>query len=724
MNDINKNNKLKKRAIGGILLSIFLSLSTLVVIFFKLKEDSVKHMKEVTEQIVYKVDNQYKLYFDELLKLSNNLEKQNNNINQMETDVHKYANGTAFSSFHIVDDKGNTICEDGKNVYLGDRYYIKQALKGKTTMSKPLSTRIVNDKKIDSKIVCLSTPIKKNNKIIGVLVGTIPQSKINNYLKSNIYGYESNIYVFNEQHNLVMTSISDKNNILGMSERKKINHNNVEIVKYNDIRQYTICKYFKTLKGWHLVATIPVSDVQYNTINILFIVSIILLLVNGLVIYSVIKSSKNKQRLEKTAYIDRLTNLPNINYFIDKLPEVVAKLEYSSYYIISYKVENYHSIISLFGKKMGKDFSIKVAEKFAKKAEKLNTLFGIKNNDSFYLLVGADQLDAINTYITNIEKSIINDLTVLTNESQFHLSSKVGVVELNSTYDIDVPHYIELADIARDKCDCTKENYVLYNPTMMDEIERKYKIQSSIDEAIKNNEFRVLYQPKINVNDESLSSVEALIRWNSSQLNEYIAPSEFIELAEQNGKITNITLYVFKQVCKDLSEWQKNNHNVKVSVNISKIDLYHENFITSLLQILDEYHVDINLITLELTESVVDFDVDYIQAKISEMKKYGFKISLDDFGTGTSSFSIIQSIDIDELKIDRLFMLELEENDKTKILLEEIISFCKKMQIKTVCEGVENKEQVELLKTIGCDIIQGYYYYKPLSKEELTKIMK
>lgn len=245
-------------------------------------------------------------------------------------------------------------------------------------------------------------------------------------------------------------------------------------------------------------------------------------------------------------------------------------------------------------------------------------------------------------------------------------------------------------------------------------------IESDFEEGIKNNEFKIYIQPKFDTRTEQIVGGEALIR--RIRNNQIIMPKFFIPQYEENGIITRLDMFVFENICKKLKEWKENNYKLlSISINQSARDLYDKNYLNKLKQVIDKYGINPNLIELELTETVVIDNIENAKEAEKEVHSLGFIVSMDDFGVGYSSFSMLRKIEIDVLKIDKTFSDEVLKDERGKIIIESIIEMAKKLKIKTVAEGIETIEQVEYLKQIGCDIIQGYFFDKPLPIEQFEE---
>lgn len=241
-------------------------------------------------------------------------------------------------------------------------------------------------------------------------------------------------------------------------------------------------------------------------------------------------------------------------------------------------------------------------------------------------------------------------------------------------------------------------------------------MEEELINSIKNKEFIIYLQPKFNTQTEKIVGAEALIR--KRQNGKLIMPDKFIPQYEKTGLITKLDMYVLEEVCKLQRKWKKIHFPlIPISINESRHHLKNKNHIQELEEITKKYGADTNLIELEMTETTVVDDIKLAKNAAQAVKKLGFIVSMDDFGTGYSAFNILKDIEIDILKIDKSFFDNLEVNKRAQIIIEAIIEMCKKLKIKTVAEGIETKGQVDFLKKIECDIIQGYYFSKPIPIE-------
>lgn len=418
---------------------------------------------------------------------------------------------------------------------------------------------------------------------------------------------------------------------------------------------------------------------------------------------------KNKLSLYDLIYKDTLTNLGNYKYFCKEGSKIIEKKDKSPKYIFIIDIEKFRAFNQYYGheegKKLIKQLSIKINNIIGNLAKILSRF----NNDVFAILLET------NENIETIAKKIFKNLRQVEIENKlYNIYPIIGIYKIGLKDDILTA--LDKALTAHDEIiGDYNTKYKIYDKTNEDNIIEEHKIEEIMESAIQNQEFKIVYQPKIELKTNKVSSCEALVRWYRNGI--YISPSKFIPLFEKNRFIIKLDKYIFKQVCKDIkiiNEKIKTTNIINFSINISKEHFAYENFIEEYIKIIKQTNVPINIIELEITESASEYKGINLAKIIENLKNKGFKIALDDFGTGYSSLSMLQELNIDTLKIDKSFIDKLETNS----IIKYIIEMSKDLNIKTVAEGVEKKEQVEFLKKMGCDMVQGYYYAKPLNLNE------
>lgn len=243
------------------------------------------------------------------------------------------------------------------------------------------------------------------------------------------------------------------------------------------------------------------------------------------------------------------------------------------------------------------------------------------------------------------------------------------------------------------------------------------------DKAFYDNEFVIYYQPKYNQSTGVLVGAEALTRWDSKELG-FLSPVQFIPIFEEDDTITRLDLYVFEKICRFLNRCKNNDYYIApISVNITRRDIFSDNFLEKLDEIINRYDTDTNNIIIEITESSAIDSTDSINKIIKELHDRGFKVAMDDFGKGYSSLNVLRNLDIDEIKIDMNF-IRGNIGDKGGIILSSIVNMAKWLQLPIVVEGVETVEQSEFLISIGCNYVQGFFFLNQfLKKNTLTSYL-
>lgn len=266
--------------------------------------------------------------------------------------------------------------------------------------------------------------------------------------------------------------------------------------------------------------------------------------------------------------------------------------------------------------------------------------------------------------------------------------------------------------------------YSFYNPNMRENLLDEKKIENQIADAIQNRELKVYIQPKVEIATGEIIGGEALIRW-IHPIEGMISPDRFIPVLEKNGYIINVDLYIWEQVMIAIHRWLSNHTKMyPISVNVSRLHAYQRDFIPKLKNLCKQYEVNPALLPLEVTESAFTKDTDYLFKCVEELQESGFPFSMDDFGSGYSSLNMLKDEPVDEVKIDRSFVKDIEKSDKSRIVVKNVINMLGELHIDMIAEGVETEEQARLLYSYGCKRAQGYYYYKPMPIEDFFTLLQ
>ena len=274
-----------------------------------------------------------------------------------------------------------------------------------------------------------------------------------------------------------------------------------------------------------------------------------------------------------------------------------------------------------------------------------------------------------------------------------------------------------------DRAYYNRNHIVFFDGEMSRQIKERRNIEANMMAALENNEFKVYYQPKVSIESGKVVGAEALVRWIRPS-GEIISPGKFVPIFEENGFITDMDFAIYRNAISDIAKWLEHDIEVPlVSLNVSRFHLSDDNFCTKLNDLVDSYKVPHKYIELEITESLLTDNIDYLVDMVTKLKEMGFRISIDDFGSGYSSLNLITQLPFDTLKIDGGFFLKNELTDKNKKVISSVVTLAKSLNLETVSEGVETQPQVDFLKELGCDMVQGYFYYKPMPSNAFEELL-
>ncbi|WP_042149594.1 bifunctional diguanylate cyclase/phosphodiesterase [Paucisalibacillus sp. EB02] len=438
------------------------------------------------------------------------------------------------------------------------------------------------------------------------------------------------------------------------------------------------------------------------------------------VIYDITSQVKAEQKMNQLIHYDSLTGLTNKNWFQNYLDTaLISARKYNRALAVMFiDFDNFKRVNDTLGHSAGDQLLIQIAERI-KSILRENDIVSRQSGDEFLVLIEGRNFEEIEDLAKDILLKMNSPYKI--DGTEIISTPSIGI-SINLDCEDDAGVLIKKADFAMFLAkENGKNNYQFYNDELNQKMKRKMILETYLHKAIEKNELTVHYQPQFDIATFRISGAEVLLRWECDMGR--IPPDEFIPIAEETGLIIPIGEWVLRQACRDIKRFKKNGlESFPISVNISTRQLMAPNFIERVQTIIKEEQVHPKYVTLEITESAFLY---YEDAKdnILALRKLGVGVSLDDFGIGYSSLSMIRNIEIDELKIDRSFLNDSLKNDRVRSLLEAIIQIGKKINTKVVIEGIETKEQIEMLsvhKLFG----QGYYYSKPIPIDEFEEWCK
>ncbi len=429
---------------------------------------------------------------------------------------------------------------------------------------------------------------------------------------------------------------------------------------------------------------------------------------------------KRKSRHHTTH--DTLTELPNRSLFYELLSEAihVAARDNKKLVILYINLVGFRQVNDVYGNMSG-DFVLKEVTKRLQNMLHDSNIIARLGGDKFTLILKDDFEDKLFiNEVQRIQKTL--ELPYIVDRANIDISINIGI----SRYPDDgviADELIQRSELAMFSATSSNIAYVVYSPDLNQENPHRVTLIGDLRRAIENDQLELNYQPKIDVLSNKISSVEALIRWTHPEHGR-ISPEEFVPLAERNRLIQPLTRWVADTALRESANWHKRGLNIGTSINISAHDLSNPELPDVFAALLLEHDVNPDWITLEITESSIMGDPKQALAVLNKLSEMHFHLSIDDFGTGYSSLAYLSKLPAQEIKIDQSFVMGMNENKNDALIVKATIDLGHNLGLKVVAEGVEDEEVWRHLKQMGCDVLQGYFFSRPLEINDLYKYLQ
>jgi diguanylate cyclase (GGDEF)-like protein/PAS domain S-box-containing protein len=440
-----------------------------------------------------------------------------------------------------------------------------------------------------------------------------------------------------------------------------------------------------------------------------------------LVTRDITERKKWEQQIYHLAYHDTLTDLPNRRLFMNKLAETIRALDKRDKLAIFFiDLDRFKYVNDKMGHDTG-DYILLEAAQRIKQALRSTDLIARLGGDEFTVMLPDVDEDMVQSIAIRIQQKLKQPIHVP--GEQFNISCSIGI----SIYPENGKNADDLLKRADTALYTVKEQgrngYALFR----DEMERKslerMMMEKELRKAVKEEQFYLEYQPKLDLSSEEIAGMEALVRWRHPEIG-VIPPNKFIPIAEETGLIIPLGEWVLREACRQNKKWQELGYPpVPVSVNVSVRQLEGGGFLETIEQVLEETRLDPEWLEIEVTETVFA-DLEDAAGMLQTIRDYGVKVSVDDFGTGYNSFSYIKQLPIDTVKIDSSFVRDIDHSEESKAIIEAILLLAKTLKINVVAEGVESKNHFHFLAKEGCDQGQGYLFSKPVPSEVFERYLK
>ncbi len=452
--------------------------------------------------------------------------------------------------------------------------------------------------------------------------------------------------------------------------------------------------------------------------NWYYVVLVFLVIVAGFIALYSKGQIEKKEALLKSYNTDPMTGLDTINKFRVTTQEIINKAKPGEYEIISFDIDMFKTINTHFSTNKGTTIIIAVADALKTAFEGSDAVISRRIADQFLIFRRVNECGTMRQiYNSDISPAINNVI-----HEKYKVALSFGNVIIDDVKE-KMTTLMGQADNARlEGKSKHKTTFITFDDKMRKQYENKINITFRMEQALKDCEFIVEYQPKIDFKTLKIGGAEALVRW-VPKLGEKIYPDEFIPVFEQNGFIAQLDLFVLQEVCKCIKENCYKFGIPRISVNLSAHTVLSHYIVSHVSDTLDAYGVDASMIEFELTESAVEANTDMFLSTVKKFKELGFAISIDDFGAGVSSLNRLSAIEADILKLDKAFFDLKDQGAKSTVVVTDVINMAKHLSMKVVAEGVETAAQALWLQSVGCDYAQGYYFAKSMSEEKFKELL-
>lgn len=637
-----------------------------------------------------------------------------------------------FKRIGIATLEGDCYTTDGAHVNISSRSYFQKAIKGESNVSEVMYDLITTGTQINA----YAAPIYQNGNIQGVLFFVKSLKEFQDNLLVDSFNEQGFSILANQQGKIILQN--DEHTILqGVDDLAELEYagnpnffNQEESSGIIEFRHGEVECYlsFEALgyNEWYVVTIVPTSVVStrissFSQVAFLTWFIIIIMAVTFFIVFYYFHQ-RNQHKMEKVLFTDALTGHDNFNKFkleVSQLLETTASRR-DKFCLIEFDICDFKMFNKIYGYANGDDLLITImygVKLYLKDGEQAARI----SEDRFAIFLEDHEKDAITSRISKIYAEIQNDFTRHHPGCKF--SMQFGVYRLEE-FDYDLMKCLDKAIYAKNDIKKDRKQFIsFYSDDMYEQLLKEKQIEERMQSALDNGEFIVYLQPKVEIETKKVVAAEALVRWKDPYKG-LISPGQFIPIFEKNGFLEVLDMYVLDTVLSYMASWKKKYAPISVSVNLSRTYIFQEGFAKRIYDMAMLHEVDTAYVELEITESTMLDDPDKLIALVKELKSYGFLVSMDDFGSGYSSLNMLKEIPIDIIKLDQVFLQSDEQTkERSKLIIEGIMDLINLLGMDSVAEGVETKEQLELLYQVHCHVAQGFYFYRPMPASEFEKLL-
>ena len=737
-----KRNSMMQLWLSLVLLTVILVVSVLFYIDNlneNFEREVFRTLEEVSSQEAMAIETEIQRKQDMLSDLSHVMEididaEPDAILKSVHTQLQPIVEENGLRSMGVVLEDGRAYSTRGEIMDIKDQEFYQRAWNGESV----LSGRITLNRVAKDYVNVYATPIhdEKTGEVIGVLYATYNTRNFRSTMETPSFHGEGYSYMVDAKGDTVVdsshatsfqnmenifTSIEEadgKNATMANELRQLMEQREAgRIVFRNKVDKYLYC-YPLSVNNWYLLTVVPVSvvDTQINVVvrNTIILVVVLAGIFIAMILLLVNQYRKKQAELKTLAYVDPVTGGDTFAKFQKDYEETVSGCPNVSFALLSLDLNRFKMINDMYGSEEG-DRILQNMDRIWKEIFREHEYCGHRMADRFAVLLTYQSREELELRIRDYRKLLRE-----TTKNRYNLSLRIGVYLLQGTKESFSTAYSRSMMAFAAAKDSEKHFYAFYNEEMEEQLIWEKLVEDDFDTALKNKEFVVFYQAKINSETQQITGAEALVRWIRPD-GTIIPPGRFIPVLENNDSIVELDRYMFREVCLQQKQWLDEGKSiVPVSVNLSRVQLADRNLVDYYQRILDETGLPPEYIGLEFTESAMFNNEEILRDTVDRLHDMGMKVLIDDFGVGYSSMMSLKVIPVDILKVDKSFIDSIGDERGDKIVIS-IIEFATSLGMSVTAEGVENDEQYQFLQAHRCDDIQGYYFSRPVPADEYEK---
>ncbi|MBD5519823.1 MAG: EAL domain-containing protein [Lachnospiraceae bacterium] len=693
-------------------------------------------LKEVSNQNVLVVQKEIEGDLAALTEIAEHISSLQSSDDEIMDILKEVLDRYPFKRMGFSREDGIAQLTDDRILDVADTQYFKSSIKGENYISN-----IILDSLDEEEIIVFSAPVRNRDGIIGIVFASYRAESLKEILAVSSFEGEGYTYIIQSDGSKVVDSVSPtsfqhmSNMFNAMEKADERNDKVVDelrhmlkngrtgyVIFYNVIAKYMYVTPLD-INDWYLVDVVPVDFMEITSNYIMgrtYVLCAILLIVCVIIAVTLVwEERRKKYEMQNLLYVDELTGGSTLAKFkLDVKERLKAHIDNAA--IIEMDLDDFKLVNELFGYDEGNHVLCHIWETIKNNCGR-DEFAGHGVSDHFVILLYYAKKKEIEEKVLKITEGIQS--CFMNKDSEYILNPVFGIYYVDK-YDEDVDAVLDCATLAHNYAKNDRNGvYKIYTNMMKEGIVEKKQLSDQIEHAYRNHEFVAYYQPKYDSKTQKLAGAEALIRWRKPN-GQMISPGLFVPLAEESGFVRKLDEYIFREVCFAQKRWLDQGLSVvPISVNLSRRHLENPEFIDEYKKILDESGVPIEYIQLEITESAILDKQDELIAIMDKLHKLGFIILMDDFGTGYSSLMMLKSVPVDVMKLDKSFVDDYNDV-KGEQIIRRVMQMAQDLNIEVTAEGVETQEQYEFLKSIDCNMIQGYYFARPMPEDEYEKCME